>query len=373
MKKIVVFWIILFIITSCSWLYWEVDDLNILKVANNKIANNEIDIVKKIKKNKEEVKITWKQEESKKIESKKLKLIDRIKLEKKLKENKLKIEEPKKELYFNLKPYKNDLFKYQWGVLKSEFNGDIKLIDYSVFRDIEERDVVDVVKVYEKYTEKIPQNFKILKKYKSDNWEKKYWEIKNANLLDDEIKIITIYFYWYNWNIDQWVNNETFWGNFNRIQNLMIKNNWIYISTEFTNFSNQWVKDISVLLNDLKLKYKNADILLSAGSSGWTLIWNILKQESLKSIIKWVILIGSVVDNNYLVNENIPIYIWHWTKDKNLPYTGKYTFYNEIKNQKQNYPIKIEFFDWWLHWTPLRMIDWYLTINWILKINYYTK
>jgi hypothetical protein len=257
--------------------------------------------------------------------------------------------------------------------LKSEYNWEIELIDYSVFRDIEERDIIDVEKVADEYIELIPEWYRNLKNYEWDNWIKQYWEVKNSGIKDEEIKIITIYFYWLNWNINQWINDYRFWWNFNRIQNLMIRNNWIYITTEFTNFNDKWVSDISYLIDKLNKKYINAEIIISWASSGWALIWNILEEERLKKIVKWVLLIGSTIDMDYKIDNLIPIYIWHWTKDRNIPYLTKYDFYNKLKEEKQNYPIKIEFFNWWIHWTPIRMINWLDAINWIFEQNHVNK
>jgi len=273
--------------------------------------------------------------------------------------------------YLQLKPYKDDLFKYIWWVLKTEYNNNISWIDYDVIRDIEDRDIIDVDRVYDKYVELIPDWFRNERSTHSPYWTQYYWEVKDKKIKDKDVEIVVLYFHWMWGDRHQWINDYTFGWIFNRIQNLMIKNNWVYISNDFTDFYEKWSIDMRIFLYKIRKEYPNAKIILSGASSGWTLIWNILRDEKMQDNIDWILLIGSVVffEHNIYDNE-IPIYIGHGTRDKNINYYNKYKFYSDLKNNNYNYPIKIEFFEGWVHWTPIRMVNWKENLNWILEENY---
>lgn len=264
--------------------------------------------------------------------------------------------------------HKDDLFKYQWWILETYINWWIKLIDYSEKRDIEDRDIIDVDRVYDKYVEKIND------KNKNDifintpyGWTN-YWEVKDNNIKNENIELIVLYFHGAWWNRHQWVNDYTFWWNFNRIQNLMIKNNGVYISPDFKDFEWKWTVEMQILIYHLLKKYPNWKLIISWASSGWTILWNIVNKSEKKLVdkISGLLLIWSVTNSKYNINNRIPIYIWHWTKDSNISYKPLFSYYNEIKKQNSIYPIKIELFKNWVHWTPIRMINWRDSINWIL-------
>jgi len=269
-----------------------------------------------------------------------------------------------------LKPYKDYLFRYIGWTIKSEYNGDIKYIDYDMKRDIEDRDEIDVDKVFDKYVNILPKSYSTTKSYQSKYWTEYYWEVKNPNDKNTDIKLITIYFHWMWWNYHQWFKDYTFWWNFNRIKNLMVNNHGVYISAWFTDFYTMGTEDMRVLLRKLKKEYPNAKIILSWASSGWTLLWNIMKDPELEKEIYGIILLGSVIDlKTDIYRYNIPIYIAHWTRDPLIWYRTKYQFYDYLKKYNPNYPIKIEFFVWWIHWTPIRMADWKKYINYIINYN----
>lgn len=263
--------------------------------------------------------------------------------------------------------FKDDLFSYR-NILYSKYNKEYNLIEYSEEIDIEDRDEIDVDKVYEKYINRNIFEYREEKSFYIYNKELKYWEIKKDNIKNKEIEYIIFYFHWMWWNRHQWINDETFWWNFNRIQNLMIKNNWIYISNDFSDFYDRWSEEMLFLIKEKKKQYPNSKIILSWASSWGTLLWNIIKKDS--SLINGIILMWSVVDKhieNIIKYNKIPIYISHWTKDSQIRYEWKEDFYKYIKSIDNNYPILIDIFQDWVHWTPIRMTDWKRAINFIIK------
>lgn len=259
--------------------------------------------------------------------------------------------------------FKDELYSYR-KILQSSHNGTYRVIDYSEKIDIEDRDEIDVDKVYDKYIDYSVDKYKQL----ITNWVINYYQVTDPQVSKSEKQYVLLYFHWAWWNKWQWVNNITFWGNFNRVQNLSVLNKWVYITID-VDWSKQWVNNVWLLLQQLHTTYPNAKIILSAGSKWWEMIWSLLS-SSYNVLINGVIFIGSVLDSSnssytskFLINNHIPIYIWHWSKDF-IPYKEKLVFLEDIEQQWGI--IQVDIFNWWVHWTPIRMINWRDVLEWIL-------
>lgn len=263
--------------------------------------------------------------------------------------------------------FKHNLYSLDNKILE-QVNNDIRYIDYSMEKEIMQRDEIPVDKVKDEYI-KLIDDYKTEKTLTYNNKSLTYWEVKNKDIENKDIETIVIYFHWQWWNKEQWINDYTFWWNFNRIQNLMLLNNGIYTTVDFTDFYNAWVNDLEQLMERFKKDYPNANFILSWASSGWTLLWNIINKTKFLDDIKWIVLLGSVLWNyDNIINKNIPIFIWHWTNDTSIGYKNIYWFYDNIKKDNINYPIKIDFYNKWVHGTPIRMADWYYILDFIKNI-----
>lgn len=339
-----------------------------------------IDLVEENKMEKTNIKIENKIEN--KVENKKIEedlIQQRIKEEQILKEirerERLKVIKEKEEAKnqkineYKLKSFKDELFNRKWDIIENKYNWDYKVISYSQKRDLEERDEISVDKVWDEYVKIIS------KKDRKDirEFDMEYIQTKNNKTNNDNIKYIVLYFHWMAWNKTWWAKDYTFWWNFNRIQNLAIENQMVYISPTLKDFNNKWVKDIYELIKRKQNEFRNAKIILTAGSSWWTLLWNLVNINNweLTKDIRGIMLLGSVIDYNFnnVLENRIPIYIAHWNRDSSISYKEKEIYYNQIKKIIKDYPIKVEIFDRWIHWTPIRMLDWRKSINWILEQN----
>lgn len=270
---------------------------------------------------------------------------------------------------YRIKPFKDDLFSYK-QTLVEKLDWNWKLIDFSVKRDVEDRDEIDVDKVFEHYIDRKTEKYREIKNLDSVEWFS-YYEVTDRKQNDSEKKLITIYFHWKWWNKTWWINDETFWWNFNRIQNLMIENSWVYISTD-TILWDKWISDHTKLLEHLKNKYTNAKIVLIWWSNWWLMLWDLVNNENSNKFIDWIILAWTVLDDkneknstDFLVKNKIPVYIAHWNKD-HIPFWPKETFLKKFLSLWWEWKVVI--FNWWVHWTPIRMVDYKEVLNWMLEI-----
>lgn len=264
----------------------------------------------------------------------------------------------------SIKWFKDELFTHRWTI-EERHNGNWRLIEYSQKIDVEDRDEIDVDKVFDKYIDLRTLNFT---KEKSLTSNFKYNEVTEDNVKNEDKEWVVLYFHWMGWNKDQWTNNHTFWWNFNRIQNLMLENKGSYITTTLT-----WTKENTenhiALIEKLRKEYPNAKIIVSCGSKWWEMLWNLIDSRVNKDLF-WVIFMWSVLDMKWryspLYQQNIPVYISHWTKD-HIPYEEKEQFLKAMTSK--GVKMKVDIFNTGIHWTPIRMTDWKEVLNWFNSLK----
>jgi len=281
-----------------------------------------------------------------------------------------------KENIIVLKWFKDELFSYK-SIIKSNYNDSYNLIKYNQKIDLEDRDEVDEKIASKIYVTEIPKEYKIKKTLRlSKNID--YIEVSKLTSKNKiNAKFVVIYLHGMWGNLYQGVNDYSFWWNFNRIQNLALVNSWSYISTDFSNFWDKWASEIKNLILYKKTEMPQAKIILACGSSWWDICWRLAKETmpqtngNKKPLLDWMVIVGSNNDYTFLSKINdwikIPIYMAHWEKDKSIPVKNQLWFFEKIKKEYNTYPIKIDIFTNWTHWTPIRMIDWKKALTYLLN------
>lgn len=266
-----------------------------------------------------------------------------------------------------LKPYKDRLFQYP-GVLEQSHGGDLVRVDYLKGRDIWARDEIPERRVKSKYVSlvRFQQRNQTLT---SGPRRLEYFAVgrlKNA-------RMIVMYLHGRNGSRHQGVNDYTFGGNFNRIKNLMVKNNGLYLSPDFTDFGEKGKADIAALIGHVRQANPNAPVIVACGSMGGFLCWRLAKDRAIAPLLGGIMLLGSVYDDAYFGSAGaaarsrpLPIYLGHGTWDDVFKWQDREAFFRRVKGRSASYPIRLALFDTGTHGTPIRMTDWRLTINWML-------
>lgn len=274
--------------------------------------------------------------------------------------------EQQKEIKKEVKEYNHwDIFKYWWKDdlfwhhnwtwldEKYWFNW----ISYDQVRDLENVDEIDVDKAFPKYVSLDLKDKETFNEYEFE-WKKMpYYEISWWN------KFLLIFVHWLNWNATWWFKDWTFWWNFNRLKHIVYHNWWTYISPTIKWFS-YWAKQLWSLINEYKSKNKDMKIYVACWSSWWETCWKMY--DTLEIPLDWMILVWSMPPLYWIqsaLKRNIPIYYWHWEKDKSMPLWWAISTYRNLRKSWKT--IKLEVFTNWVHWTPIRMIDWLKTLRWI--------
>lgn len=269
---------------------------------------------------------------------------------------------------FQLVEWKDELFQIP-KVLESRHEGDYLILDYRSARDINGRDAVP-----EKQALPERVSLEINSQQQDTRLKTKSGVIKHFAVGKTEgASIIVIYLHGKGGSRDQGVDDGTFGGNFNRIKNLAVRSGGLYLSPDIASFTGRGARQIHAMLMHYAAQSPNAKIILSCGSAGGRICYQLARKEDLVPRLGGIVFLGSFPDSPFIGsdawNARVPIYIGHGSRDW-VSYLSKMeALYLQIRERSPGYPIKFERFESGTHGTPIRMIDWRKTINWMLSVN----
>lgn len=267
---------------------------------------------------------------------------------------------------FQLVPWKDEMFKVP-AVLESRHDGDYLILDYQSKRDIDGRDQIP-----EKRANPDRVSTEVLSTQKDTRLKTKSGEIRHFAVGNTQgASIIVIYFHGKGGNRGQGVDDWTFGGNFNRLKNLVVRSGGLYLSPDITNFNGKSASQISELLLHYLAASPNAPVILTCGSAGGRICYQLARKSELVPHLDGIVFLGSFPDGVFTGSaawkEQVPVYIGHGSRDY-ISYIEKMEeLYREIRERSPGYPVRMERFESGTHGTPIRMVDWRKTLNWLLS------
>lgn len=265
-----------------------------------------------------------------------------------------------------LKPYKDRLFRYK-KVTETLYDGDFIVVEYSKQRDLRDRDEVDERRVFGNYVSYKPKRGRGSAELKANGRVINYM---GTGKWKGGAKAIVIYIHGQGGNRFQGMNDVSFGGNFNRVQNLMVRNGGAYLTVDIKNFGKSGTADVAALIQYQKQLSPGAKVVVACGSMGGIICWNLVKSSNYSRLINGIVLLGSPKDPNFLgsgaLSRNVPIYMGQGTLDRVYNWETQANFFKQIKQRAPRYPIRFTLFDTGTHGTPIRMTDWRLVLNWML-------
>ncbi|MEP2704467.1 MAG: alpha/beta hydrolase [Roseibium sp.] len=266
-----------------------------------------------------------------------------------------------------LKSYKDRLFRYK-KVTETLYGGDFIVVDYSKQRDLHRRDEIPERKVWGNYVSYKPKRGRGSGELKANGRVVQY--MGTGKWKKGGSKTIVIYVHGQGGNRFQGMNDVSFGGNFNRIQNLMVRNGGSYLTVDIKNFDKRGTADVAALIQSQKQISPGAKVVVACGSMGGIICWNLLKSSNYSQMLSGILFFGSPKDPGFLssgaLSRNVPIYMGQGTLDRVYDWEVQAKFFKQIKSKAPNYPIKFTLFDTGTHGTPIRMTDWRLVLNWML-------
>lgn len=263
----------------------------------------------------------------------------------------------------DLAPFKDRLFSLPETIEGSWRSGRL-VVAYDELRDVNGRDAIPGRRVLKRYVRLGVRHAQKNVTYKTDIGPIKTVSVGQHN----KARVITIYLHGQGGNFKQGANDYSFGGNFNRLKNLMARNNGLYVSAGFRDFGDGGMRDIAALIQTLRANNPDPKIILACGSAGGLVCWK-LAHSPLGQDLAGIALLGSFPNNKFAgsaaYKAKVPLYIGHGSRDSASPVGGMEAFYQSLK--ARNYPVKYVRFETGIHGTPIRMTDWRLVLNWMLQ------
>lgn len=264
-----------------------------------------------------------------------------------------------------LKPYKDRLFRYK-KVTETLYGGAFTVVEYSKQRDLRDRDEIDERRVFGNYVSYKPKRSRGGAELAANGRTIKYM---GTGKWKGGARYIVLYIHGQGGNRFQGMNDVSFGGNFNRVQNLMVRNGGAYLTIDVTSFGKGGTADVAALIQDQRRMSPQAKVVVACGSMGGIICWNLVKNGGYSRLINGIVLLGSPKDPNFLssggLSRNVPIFMGQGTLDRVYNWEGQASFFKQIKQRAPNYPIWFTLFDTGTHGTPIRMTDWRLVLNWM--------
>lgn len=261
-----------------------------------------------------------------------------------------------------LEPFEDRLFRLP-ETLEGSWEDGRMVVDYDEMRDVNGRDSVPGKRVSMRYI-----TLSVRRAQKTYTYETEAGPVKSISVGHrKKSEIITIYLHGKGGNYKQGADDRSFGGNFNRLKNLMARNNGLYVSAGFRDFGNGGTKQIIGLIKKLKADNPNPKIILACGSAGGLICWRIANDPIGKDLAG-IAMLGSFPSGQFISSDafiaKVPLYIGHGSRDTASPIEGMEAFYAQLK--ARNYNVKFVRFETGVHGTPIRMTDWRKVINWMV-------
>lgn len=262
-----------------------------------------------------------------------------------------------------LSPYKDELFAYP-GIASTSDGGAYRVVDYREMRDINGRDEIPERRVRAKYVSTKVRSAQKDLVLKTDAGNIGHFAVG----AQAQAKFIVLYLHGQGGSRKQGVDDFTFGGNFNRLKNLAAENGGLYLTPDFSDFGDRGRAEIAALIAHYSGGSPGAKVFVACGSMGGALCWKLAQDQA--DQISGLILLGSLWDEAFLSSaafkRKVPVFFAHGSRDTVFPVDNQEAFFRSISSASPGYPTRFVRFETGTHGTPIRMIDWRETLNWML-------
>jgi hypothetical protein len=262
-----------------------------------------------------------------------------------------------------LKPFKDELFSSQ-TVTESHDNGAFETIDYQEMRDINGRDIVPERRVKPAY---LSLGVRWQQTDETLTLGARKLDVTRVGQASGQAFTV-IFIHGRAGDRRLGSNDYMFGGNFNRLKNLAVDNGGSYYSPSIKTFDADGVADVAALIRSAFEQSGGKPVILSCASMGTIICWGISRDAESVKRLKGMVMMSAVTDPTFskspLYKARLPIWFAHGSADS--VYAAKDQQGAFEKLYKAHYPARFTLYASGSHGTPLRMIDWRKTLNWLL-------
>ncbi len=266
-----------------------------------------------------------------------------------------------------LPSFKDSLFGYPETTARSK-DGALVDVPYSEARDIDARDEIPERRVKRSYVQILPGSAT-----KDETLEAPGGALRWTRVGDVAgASAIVVFVHGRNGDRRLGQNDWSFGGNFNRLKNLLVRAGGAYATVDGGALGERDAARVGTLTQTLRKRAPQARIVLACGSMGGELCWTLMADRASAGSIDGLVLLGANSDAARLerlrtaAGRDVPLFLAHGTRDKVYPLDRQRAFFDGVRQRFPAYPIRMAVFEDGNHGTPIRMIDWRDTLNWML-------
>ncbi|WP_157944558.1 hypothetical protein [Mangrovicella endophytica] len=263
--------------------------------------------------------------------------------------------------------FKDDLFAYP-PLSATRDGGRYTDVDYAEVRDINGRDEVPERRVRSAYVDLAPLRHQAESSVDTPAGPLPIMTVGHAATPS----AIVLFIHGRNGDRRLGMNDRTFGGNFNRLKNLIDRAGGLYVTADAGRFDAPDRQRIASLVRQLAQRAPGAKLILACASMGGGLCWQIMGEADVARNVDGLIMLGASNDRAAfdamaaVAGRPIPLMIAHGTRDQVSPFERQDGLYAAIRKARPDYPLRFVAFEGGTHGTPIRMIDWRETLNWIV-------
>lgn len=264
-------------------------------------------------------------------------------------------------------PYKDGLFAYREGTA-SLAGGRVLDVPYAAAIDIDRRDQVPERRVRGDYVD-----LSVTRRQTDETWHTPAGpvEVSLAGVRKNPAFVV-LFIHGKGGDRRLGMNDWTFGGNFNRLKNLAQRSGGLYMTMSAGLFTQADEGRASGLVAEISARHPSARIVVACGSMGGRLCWSVAEGRQ-AGLVSGLVLLGgqsSTRDVRAAMSARggrpLPTLIAHGSADKVYDFALQRHVTDEVAAAFPSYPIRFVGFETGSHGTPIRMVDWRDTLNWIL-------
>lgn len=267
-----------------------------------------------------------------------------------------------------LQPFKDDLFAYD--PLTASLDGGRYLdVPYSEARDIDRRDEIPERKVKRPYVDLSPGRSEMEQLLQTSAGPARVRVVGAAV----DPSVVVIFMHGRGGDRRLGMNDWTFGGNFNRLKNLVSRAGGLYFTLDGGALADADGARVAAAVQALKARYSRAPLVLACGSMGGAICWHVADDPAAAPLLAGLVLLSASnvradFDRMHVATKGraVPILLAQGSRDKVYPLADQKAVFEGIRRDLPDYPIRFVAFESGNHGTPIRMIDWRDTLNWIL-------
>ena len=198
---------------------------------------------------------------------------------------------------YQLAPWKDELFQYQ-KILDDQYDGDYLEVEYNRPRDLYARDTERGIKVDPEIRlarhRRRPVRSRLRRRRDEDQVFRRRQGRRAAPRRSSST--FTGCSVSRSVGVDDWIQG----GNFNRIKNLMMRNDGLYLSPSFSDFKAKGTAEIKALMLYEAGLSPGAPIFVACGSAGGAICWRLLADPEARALLGGLLFFDVAVNDGYI-------------------------------------------------------------------------